>query len=311
MITELDNYPIMKSRTEFISEIRDFQNILQNSLCIDDEQASCWTNTRNGLSRGCRCCKSGSWLCLWLLNECNLNCSYCPQGDASFKKNFPDSSETLNHDYIYLDDVIRFVDWNRHKISGISYSGGEPLLALDKIAKLAGTFSRRYSVYQWVYTNGILATKDNMKFLESVGIDEIRFHLGATNFDANVVKKLEWAARIFKRVGVETVSDRQAYKFFVTDGGLRIIEGYGVKQLNLAEMKVENDNLREVLSGEEMYHYNSIWHNYAVPTFSRKLVYSTMQHAIDNKIGVTINDCSMEAKDVLMGKQPANFDCFV
>jgi len=57
----------------------------------------------------------------------------------------------------------------------------------------------RPNIYQWIYTNGVIADENAFKKLADSGILEIRFHLAATNYAEAVVRKLPIARKYFKR----------------------------------------------------------------------------------------------------------------
>ena len=51
-----------------------------DNLVVEDSGMTVYTKTRNKkLSKGCRACKTGTWWCIFVGNNCNSNCSFCSQ----------------------------------------------------------------------------------------------------------------------------------------------------------------------------------------------------------------------------------------
>lgn len=55
-----------------------------------------------------------------------------------------------------------------------------------------------------MYTNGTLATEENLKALGEAGLDELRFNLGASNASDKVIEAIATAKKYIKYVGIET-----------------------------------------------------------------------------------------------------------
>jgi len=68
--------------------------------------------------------------------------------------------------------------------SGVSISGGEPLLTPDLTLAYLSAVRKRCgdNVHLWLYTNGTLLTADLCSRLKDAGLDEIRFDLGAVRY---------------------------------------------------------------------------------------------------------------------------------
>lgn len=69
-------------------------------------------------------------------------------------------------------------------------------------------------IYQHLYTNGTLATENNLKLLGEMGLDEIRFNLGASNCSEKVIEAIKIAKKYIKYVGIETPMTPQFLKNF-------------------------------------------------------------------------------------------------
>jgi pyruvate formate-lyase activating enzyme-like uncharacterized protein len=316
-------YPIC-SRMEFIERIHKRQEKIRDFLEISDNGLSVWTKTPGGkaLSRGCQSCKAGRWQCLFVGKKCNVDCVYCPQGTRQEKIAAPERPGLINDSY-NIEDIKNIFNrpdsiWTGSNIQGIGYSGGEPFLYLDKVIDLAKFVSKYHGhIYQWIYTNGLPVTEDKLKAVYDSGVKEVRFHLGATDFNKEVLKKIELAKKIMDYVNVETPSNPELKEFLIDKKGLHLLEDIGVYQINLGELSgISVDEIErfplgfkralEYFQQYELYLYDSMIGKsvsgrdlsqiYISPTISREITYDIMEYAVDNKIDILINDCSQDAK---------------
>ena len=319
------SYPIL-SRMEFLEKIYKKREELKDSLEISDDELSVWTKTPSAktLSKGCQACKAGKWLCLYMGKKCNIDCVYCAQGTKQEKMNDPERPDLINDKYHIEDAKNMFNDpeaiWAAKNTGGIGYSGGEPFIYLDKVFNLAHFISTYHNhIYQWIYTNGLLVTEDKLKRLYDVGVREIRFHIGASNFNPKVLDNLKIATGIMDYVNVETPGCRKLKEFLIDKEWIYRLEDMGVYQMNFGEMSTVGVNeMQKFLQGHkrvieyfqknQVYVYDSfigrsvlgrnLSQFYISPLISRESTYAIMKYAIDNKIDILINDCSQDAKHV-------------
>ena len=318
-------YPIL-SRMEFIERIHKRQEEIKDSLEFHDSGLSVWTKTPSGktLSKGCQTCKAGTWQCLYVGKKCNIDCVYCAQGTRQEKMADPERPDLINDSY-YIDEVKNMFNdpgaiWAGSNVRGIGYSGGEPFIYLDKVLNLAEFVSRYHDhIYQWIYTNGLLVTEDKLKSLYDVGVREIRFHIGATNFNKKVLNNLEMAKGIMDYVNVETPSNPELKEFLIDKRGIHWLEDVGVYQINLGELStIAVNEMTKFLLGHkrvlEYFQKNQVYvcdsiigtsvagrnlsQIYISPTISREITYDIMKYAIENNIDILINDCSQDAKHI-------------
>ena len=81
----------------------------------------------NGLSPGCRCCGDGGWSCLFVNGRCNGHCFYCPTAQDDDGPPVTNGlAFTTPEDYAAYVAALGF--------SGVSISGGEPLMTPDLTA---------------------------------------------------------------------------------------------------------------------------------------------------------------------------------
>lgn len=257
------------------------------------------TNSGKELSKGCQTCKNGTWWCLYVGQKCNLNCKYCPQGDISYKISKIDDERAMQR--LWIDDIkIALKVVAPGTIRGVSYSGGEPFMYLQKIIEMATFITENFGndIYQWIYTNGVLATYHKMQILNDIGIKEIRFHIGADNFNESIISKLQPASKIFPTVTVETPSCRELKTWGIDNDGFKRLEQYGVHQINLSELYLIEGVGQKGYEEEEVYQYTSMFRGLHIsPTFSRIITYDIMEYFIKNNINILINDCSHQSRD--------------
>lgn len=274
-------------------------------------------SVEQGLSPGCHTCKDGTWWCVYVGHRCNLDCEYCPQGSAEDKRSKIEHPQAMQR--LWIDDIkAALMMVPRGTIRGIGYSGGEPLMFINKILDLAQFVTDNFNqypdnqyhdIYQWTYTNGLLATEDRFKQLVDVGLSEIRFHLGATKFDPAIIKRMGEACKIFKRVTIETPSTPELKKWVIEDDGLKQAVDLGVTQINCSEHYFNTERAAEEYPKTETYTYTSMARGgHVSPTFSRMITYDIIEHVIDNDLNIIVNDCNHQSRDAQIMTRELNKD---
>jgi pyruvate formate-lyase activating enzyme-like uncharacterized protein len=182
----------------------------------------------SGLSPGCRCCGDGGWSCLFVNGRCNGHCFYCPTAQD-------DDGPPVTNGLAFTspDDYAAYVA--ALGFSGVSISGGEPLMTPDLTLAYLSAVRKRCgdAVHLWLYTNGTLLTADLCGRLRDAGLNEIRFDLGAVRYH---LKKLRLAVGCIPTVTVEIPAvpeDEELLK-------LKMVEmaEAGVSHLNLHQMRL-------------------------------------------------------------------------
>lgn len=209
--------------------------------CLADKVSTGCLGTKldiANLSPGCRICIEGHWSCLFINGICNGSCFYCPTSQNEI--GLP-TTNTLTFsdpgDYAAYLQIFGF--------QGASISGGEPLLTPDKSASFIQSIKKRLGdkVHVWLYTNGILATRDLMKELVDAGLDEIRFDIGATGYS---LRQLDHAVGVVPTVTVEIPAipeDCEQVKKL-----LPALHDCGVHHLNLHQLRLTLYNFEKLVS---------------------------------------------------------------
>lgn len=287
-------------RADFYLQLEKHRDKIKNHLVFEDGNKTVYTSSPClELSKGCRACKNGTWLCVFVGYDCNASCKFCPQDKSD------DVLHSSDHPLIVgeqlISDVKFYIDkFDSNIIEGVSYSGGEPLMFLEKVLDIANfTTQRRPNVYQWIYTNGILVSEDILKKLSASGIKEIRFDLAATSFNERILAKLEMSKKIIGKVTVEVPSIPEVSEKLIKNNILATLVDYGVDQLNLAELLLAQPiNWETYAVDQDIYVFEDKISTLYSPTYSRLITLHIMQHAIKNKLDILINDCSLDAKQV-------------
>lgn len=318
-------HPIL-SRLEFSGRIRKRQEELKELIELRDHGLSAWTKPPGGkvLSKGCQACKAGGYLCFYAGKKCNLDCIYCAQGTKQEKWAQPEAPDLINDQY-HIEEIMDTFNnpeaiWTGSNVRCIEYSGGEPFIYLDKVLRLSSFVSRYHNhIYQMIVTNGLLVTRDKLKELHDCGVKEIKFHIGSTHFNNKVMDNLEMAVGIMDYVSVITPPTPELKEFLIDKKGIHRLEGVGLHQLGLSELGStdilhlneinEKGNKRALEYFQklgELYIFDSVVGKsitgkdlsevYISPTISREITYDIMKYAVENKIDVVVNDCSMEGR---------------
>ncbi|HEY5513275.1 MAG TPA: radical SAM protein [Geomonas sp.] len=236
----------------------------------------------NGLSPGCRRCGDGGWSCLFVNGRCNGRCFYCPTAQDDDGPPVTNGlAFTTPEDYAAYVAALGF--------SGVSISGGEPLLTPDLTLSYLSAVRKRCGadVHLWLYTNGTLLTADLCSRLRDAGLDEIRFDLGAVRYH---LKKLRLAVGRIPTVTVEIPAvpeDEELLK-------LKLLEmsEAGVNHLNLHQMRLTPYNFGPLT--ERGY---TFLHGEKVTVLESELCALRMvRFGLEQGIPVPVNYCSFPYK---------------
>lgn len=244
------------------------------------------------LSPGCYCCKSGSWICVYIGVSCNLKCISCPQTSRHDQPEFIWANGG-NDDINSIEALKRVMDKNP-RINGISFSGGEPFLYLNKVYEWLDFINENYAdknLYLWIYTNGMKVTKDACLKLKSKGIKEIRFDFSATNYSDKILQKIKYCRDIFEKICVEVpVEPWKTEKLLQV---LPKLDEIGLDYLNLHELSTCDDNRGRLLDNKlidpKLIYYGPSGEHYLPSIFD---AYRIIEFIINNNLNIIYNDCS-------------------
>lgn len=254
-------------------------------LCVDGEGEILHLGA---LAPGCQSCKEGAWDCVFTTMRCNLDCGFCYSPHA-IPKNYSGSCLGSSPQEIAQNHA-------RTRITGISFSGGEPFAEPEKLFEWVAWFTSRHPERTyWVYTNGLLADAARLRRLAELGVDEIRFNLAATGYDhPTVLDNLAAAVRFFPNVTVEIPAIPQhGTKLLASLTGWSAL---GVRFLNMHELMYEPGTNSAAMPGARWPIVTADGHCSAIHPRSRALTLAVMQRVQEKRLHLAVNDCSLQSK---------------
>lgn len=272
-----------------ISDFLRFQ--IKDKIEISDRSATI-TPIGKKLSQGCYSCKSGSWICIYIGVNCNLKCVSCPQISRHSEPEFIWANGGAD-DIHSTEDLKRVIDKNK-RITGISFSGGEPFMYLDKIIEWLKFINENFAdlnLYKWVYTNGTKVTKEKCLLLKENGINEVRFDLAATNYSDKIIEKIKFCKDIFDKISVEVPVE--PWKTNKLISVLPKLNDIGLDYLNLHELSICDDNYKRLVNGgyiDPRLIYDSKNGQHYLGSIID--TYKIINYIEDNKLNIIYNDCS-------------------
>ncbi|KXS46671.1 MAG: radical SAM protein [Methanohalophilus sp. T328-1] len=151
------------------------------------------------LSTGCKMCRDGAKMVLYITGRCGKNCFYCPlseerKGDAVY----------ANERKVQCDDEV-IEESMRMQALGTGITGGEPLLEMGKVLHyihlLKSTFGQKYHIH--LYT-ALPVDEKAINNLVEAGLDEIRFHPPLQEWENIKKSKFKTAILNCKQAELET-----------------------------------------------------------------------------------------------------------
>ncbi len=278
-------YKNIKWLSPYLAEM---EEVKRNNLLKSFSSKVNWSfkNTKpwiNQISKGCELCGQGEWSCLFITGRCNANCFYCPASQQS--DDMPMAQQlTFENPNEYADFI------NYFNFKGCSFSGGEPFLVYEKVLEFLKVIRKNCDsdLYIWMYTNGIIGTEDKFKKLADLGINEVRFDIGATNYKIDTIKR---ASGIIENITVEIPMDPD--KTSLIKELIPQLEDLGVTNLNLHQMRLTSFNVDKLLSRNYTY-----LHGEHPTVLESELAALEIIHFVDannHKIGV--NYCAFQYKN--------------
>lgn len=237
----------------------------------------------NSLSKGCQLCGQGEWSCLFITGKCNAKCFYCPT--AQDQDGIPSTQLTS---FDNPEDYVAYLKYFGFK--GASLSGGEPLLVFERTLNYIRTIRKEPGdeIYLWMYTNGLLGSKEVYQKLADAGIDEVRFDIGATGYN---LKYIALASGIIPNLTVEIPAvpeDFEKIKQVIPE-----LIKLGITNLNLHQLRLTNYNAPKLLKRNYTYLHGE----QATVLESELTALKIIEFAVDHNLKIGINYCAFNFKN--------------
>ncbi|WKY47677.1 radical SAM protein [Eubacteriaceae bacterium ES3] len=240
--------------------------------------------------QGCRSCLLGSGLsAVRKTNKCNIECKFCYNyGELDDIAPVGEGLWEIGGTKFYERDLELLLSIQELP-TGLAYVLLEPFMEIEIYYPVIKKFSEA-GIYQHLYTNGTLATEENLKALGAAGLNEIRFNLGASNCADKVIEMIGVAKRYINKVGIETPMTPEFFAAFQQKK--EAILATGLDFINCAELHLNPNNI-DNYAGEKMYIARR---GYISPIWSRELTLKLMKMADDEGWDLVVHDCSNDTK---------------
>nr|MDA3866372.1 radical SAM protein [Salinivirgaceae bacterium] len=232
----------------------------------------------NSISGGCQLCGEGKWSCLFITGLCNAKCFYCPTA-----QNQDDAPQSQGLTFETPESYAEYI--NHFKFSGVSFSGGEPLLKAEKVLQYLSSIRKncKPNIYTWMYTNGILANDAIFDRLAAAGLNEVRFDIGATNYN---LSKINHAVGRIPVVTIEIPAIPESKEAIMEL--LPQMSKMGVQHLNLHQLRLTPYNAKHLLKRN----YTYIPAERPIVAESEIAALEIITYAKSQNIDIGINYCS-------------------
>jgi pyruvate formate-lyase activating enzyme-like uncharacterized protein len=130
------------------------------------------------LSPGCRICRQGASLVLFVTGICERDCFYCPLSEMRRDRDVVFANEREAKSDI---DIIE--EANAIGALGTGITGGEPLLKRDFVERSIRSLKREFGEEHHIHLyTGARPGPSSLRGLAEAGLDEIRFHPPASEW---------------------------------------------------------------------------------------------------------------------------------
>lgn len=254
------------------------------------ENRTYYVGSDDKFPKGCRSCLIGTGLsAIRKTNTCNLECRFCYNyGHLDESEPIGEGMWEIGGTKFYEKDIDLLLSIQK-KPTGIAYVYLEPFMEIEKYYSVIKKFSDE-GIHQHMYTNGTLATEENLKALGEAGLSELRFNLGATDCSDEVIENIRIAKKYIPYVGIETPMTEEFYHTFIEKK--KTILDTGLDFINCAELHLNENNIDNYY-GDMMYISR---HGYISPTWSRELTLHFMRMADEENWDIVVHDCSNYTK---------------
>lgn len=239
---------------------------------------------------GCRSCLTGTGLsAVRKTNTCNIACKFCYNyGELDRIPPIGEGMWEIGGTKFYEQDIDLLLSIQK-KPTGISYVYLEPFMEIEEYYGIIEKF-RHAGIHQHMYTNGTLATEASLQALGEAGLDELRFNLGATHCDDQVIERIHLAKKYIPHVGIETPMTPEFFDAFLKKK--KAILSTGLDFINCAELHLNANNIGNY-DGEPLYASRQ---GYISPIWSRERTLEFMKIADEEGWPALVHDCSNDTK---------------
>ncbi len=268
-------------RAQMMKEIPGLRTVAGRTYFVGNEDK---------FSKGCRSCLTGTGLsAIRKTNKCNLECPFCYNyGELDCQPPVGEGLWEIGGTKFYEKDLDLLLSMGNVP-TGVSYVYLEPFMEIEKYYGIIRRF-RQAGVHQHMYTNGTLATEENLRALGEAGLNELRFNLGASNCADKVIRNIALAKKYIPNVGIETPMTPDFFGQFMEKKDM--ILATGLDFINCAELHLNENNIDNYY-GESMYISRL---GYISPIWSRDLTLKFMKMAAEEKWNIAVHDCSNRTK---------------
>ncbi len=253
-------------------------------------QRTYYVGPNDKFPQGCRSCLLGTGLtAIRKTNKCNLHCKFCyDYGDMDNIEPIGEGMWSIGGTKYYEKDIDLLLSIYK-KPTGVAYVYLEPFMEIEKYYNIIRKFHEA-GIYQHMYTNGTLATAENLRALGEAGLDELRFNLGASGCSDKVIANIALAKKYIKKVGVETPMTPEFYEKFLEKKDMLLATQLDF--MNCAELHLGPRNIGNY-QGEDMYIARQ---GYISPLWSREITFKIMTMAAKENWPLVVHDCSNYTK---------------
>lgn len=238
------------------------------------------------LPDGCKPCKKGQKMVLFVTGICPRKCSYCPLSDNKKDRDVVFADEWLTN---REEDIIE--ECKLIKAKGAGITGGDPLSKLERTVKfiklLKKNFGKKFHIH--LYTSLNLVTKKSLKSLYDAGLDEIRFHPDLDYF--KLWDKLSIAKEVSKEweVGIEipVIPGKEEQTLDL----IYYSEEY-IDFLNLNELEISDNNANSLTEQG----FKTVENSYAIKK-SAKMAKDILKILAKKNTKLKVHFCSTKVKD--------------
>lgn len=237
------------------------------------------------LPKGCIYCISGAKAIIFISGLCGVDCYYCP---ISFERRKSTAFYIDEERFRNISDIVDEISMIRAK--GASISGGEPFqiyhMAVNIIKMLKDVFGSDFHIH--LYTSGYGATKEAIKNLSRIGLDEIRFHI----VNHSILKLVEFSVReTYIDVGIEipAIPDVEWLWRIVIEANNANAKFVNINELEVSETNIDNILIRGYKINKDGRSIEG----------SLETAIKVVEKAYSEQLRISVHVCSARFKDLV------------